>query len=1030
MRRRFLVRCVLILLIVGVVLPEFRRPVQAFEGEHFVWTYYLALHVGYTKRQAYQIASAAYAVDWDPNTGPMEAGPLEVVIGAQHPGMWYLNPTGPNDKVVGIWQKFHAFANVTHCVLTQEEQEWLASASETVADVVGNIGIVGRRQDTGRLHLTSVERDVFKVLPLCTAADRQRIADERRQARADLWALARSERNPGPLIHFVQDTYPHGDYTVVRGHAMLGHLPDFLDSDMAKAWAMTEDTIAVLQQFMREVLGQEPREPDRDAIRRVLTQLAAANPASDRKTVYYNWSTWDPGGNPTLTDALRAVSLEVGSPLLDRSLEVIRRMVDIDERTGRLPPKFPNAPAANLTTDAQSPPFVDDRIPSLWIPFRFNPGGYVAPTATVGGRAVEPRYGVERVEVTLGTPQAAVQALGRDRARVTFRFPYRVANAATLRAPSGAYLSPLPVLETLTEAGQAVHHHRLEGRGEGEHAIETWIERDVTDLERAVVWDVTVHPYGLDPVRQQTTVRPDVGCAALPQVAPSLNRLRALANGMGQTVLNQRQVRNRALNEDLPGIERDRVAAAAYLTQVEGVYDQVQAACRAASLMVGQVGLVRNQLDEAVRQATLLRSTALNLAGVTCEIAARIGTASTDDARANIRANAAGFAAQTRAKAAELEPVFTQARAAQGEIERVIQQARLRELVEQDGKRQAAVAWFGEALKTLNERIARVETTVADLPDPLAESETLASAIRTPLNSCLRTTAVRAVEVEAERLVGLVRDAMSGDDLDLEDVTPLADWTRQSVAAFEAVVRQSRIQRPACQGAADLMAQLEPQPRDLSATVDTIGVFVQNSRDASAKAESCAADAARARAPAGPPAPSSTVARPPAAPGVPVYRILETRIEPQIINRPDVQIQVVPGLQASFQLANRVGAASAAGQLTVTAPQEIRGHDEEFTISGVAVGQWNLGAQVFQWLNVNVNVMGRGDNQTTGQEMHPPGAYSARATASVTSTVNKEPQFARRWEEGGRRYLELRVGFGVALTEYGVLVKYIYATDQ
>lgn len=97
--RRFLVQCVLVLLIVGVVMPEFRQPAQAYEGEHFAWTYYLALHVGYTKRQAYQIASAAYAVDWDPNTGPMEAGPAEVLLGAQHPGMWYLSRAGRTSRI-------------------------------------------------------------------------------------------------------------------------------------------------------------------------------------------------------------------------------------------------------------------------------------------------------------------------------------------------------------------------------------------------------------------------------------------------------------------------------------------------------------------------------------------------------------------------------------------------------------------------------------------------------------------------------------------------------------------------------------------------------------------------------------------------------------------------------------------------------------------------------------------------------------------------------------------------------------------
>ena len=43
----------LLLLLIEAVLP---LSVLAYEGDHYVWTYYLALHVGFNRRQAYQIA--------------------------------------------------------------------------------------------------------------------------------------------------------------------------------------------------------------------------------------------------------------------------------------------------------------------------------------------------------------------------------------------------------------------------------------------------------------------------------------------------------------------------------------------------------------------------------------------------------------------------------------------------------------------------------------------------------------------------------------------------------------------------------------------------------------------------------------------------------------------------------------------------------------------------------------------------------------------------------------------------------------
>ena len=73
----------LLLVLVPVTLLLSPAQARAYEGPvHFAWTYYLALQVGFTERQAFQIASAAVAIDWDEDTGPMAAVALDVVFGS------------------------------------------------------------------------------------------------------------------------------------------------------------------------------------------------------------------------------------------------------------------------------------------------------------------------------------------------------------------------------------------------------------------------------------------------------------------------------------------------------------------------------------------------------------------------------------------------------------------------------------------------------------------------------------------------------------------------------------------------------------------------------------------------------------------------------------------------------------------------------------------------------------------------------------------------------------------------------------
>ncbi len=68
-----------------------------------------------------------------------------------------------------------------------------------------------------------------------------------------LWELAKHDRNPGPLLHFIQDLHSHGAYNTFHGHATANHVPDFIDQDRFNAINATVDTIIVLCEFKNEL---------------------------------------------------------------------------------------------------------------------------------------------------------------------------------------------------------------------------------------------------------------------------------------------------------------------------------------------------------------------------------------------------------------------------------------------------------------------------------------------------------------------------------------------------------------------------------------------------------------------------------------------------------------------------------------------------------------------------------------------------------------------------------------------------------
>lgn len=384
--------------------------VFAYEGDHYTWTYYLALHVGFTKRQAFQIACAAYAIDWDPDTGPMEATPGDAIYGAGHPGL--TGTTHP--QIAKIWTNFHAFAET---------------------------------------NLVGVGDEVEKA--------RQRQKDA-------LWALAKAQRNPGPLIHFTQDYYSHFEFDNVRGHAVLGHKPDFISNDPNfKARSMTKDTIAVLQRFMREVLGQPPKEPNYNRLWEVLDRVAQADPVPN---LLYP-GNFNPNGGP-------------GSPSLSKSLGVVRQAITEDEASGRLP-KFPEE-------------WFDSSLPSKWFQY-----GYDAE-----GRVANPRYAVEKPQFELVKEQVETKPIDARNFKITLRLTYRLSGLLDLRDGNGiSYLSPLPVLERHEVSDVPAYPKviKLE-HGNGEFTTEIEIQRGLSELEKGVTWTCVVQAYGFEPQTKQVQI--------------------------------------------------------------------------------------------------------------------------------------------------------------------------------------------------------------------------------------------------------------------------------------------------------------------------------------------------------------------------------------------------------------------------------------------------------------------------------------------------------------------------------------------
>jgi Mg-chelatase subunit ChlD len=420
---------ILVLLLLATVLPG--SVAWAYEGDHYVLTYYIALHLGYTRRQAYQVASAAYAIDWDKDTGPMEATAGDAILGATRDA--YVFTAHP--QIALIWKNFHAFADLNEY------------------------------KDPAKVEAT------------------------RSAQKAALWNLAVKQRNPGPLIHYTQDYFSHHDYDNVRGHAVAGHGPDFIGSDVPKARKMVEATVEVLSRFMREVLGGTPLPVDYNRFWAALDQIAARNPPP----LAANPTNFNPYGGS-------------GTPAFTASYGVVNALIVEDERAGRLP-TLPEG-------------WGDAVLPFKWYQFEYDPTAQVS----------DPFYAVETPRVDLLKAEFETQPIDANNFKFKLKLSYKLTDFKAFKGGDGLpWLSPLPVYERhLLSDAPTLQRVFKEERGNGEFSSEMELQRSRVELEKGVTWTPVIFPSGFDslyktvtlPVPPESKIAQD--CKALAALAKKL----------------------------------------------------------------------------------------------------------------------------------------------------------------------------------------------------------------------------------------------------------------------------------------------------------------------------------------------------------------------------------------------------------------------------------------------------------------------------------------------------------------------------
>lgn len=198
---------ILSILFSTVILISTPKTSLAYDNDtHFWLTYYLAIKAGFTDIQATQIASANISIDFDKQTQPGSHTP------DSKGGYFRLIK-----RMQIVHRKYHAFPSkfVTYKKSRKKYIDRWSPKIETdeAVQAIAN-QLIENRKDT-------------------------------------FWKRAlRLKMNPGPFLHYLQDSISHRRFTHVMGHMGYDRV-DFLSRDRAKAQRMGIQTLKYLLAYKR-----------------------------------------------------------------------------------------------------------------------------------------------------------------------------------------------------------------------------------------------------------------------------------------------------------------------------------------------------------------------------------------------------------------------------------------------------------------------------------------------------------------------------------------------------------------------------------------------------------------------------------------------------------------------------------------------------------------------------------------------------------------------------------------------------------
>ncbi|MBW2256728.1 MAG: hypothetical protein JRI25_19320, partial [Deltaproteobacteria bacterium] len=640
-----------VVIIVALLVAFLTAPVRAHAYDfdtHYLWTYYLALHAGFTDRQAFQIASGTQSIDVDPDVNPLFLATPEAIIAHGSPGhaasiRRAADPRNdPVDRLVALRDVFDFSGDNLTAILGPESP----FGNPAMGRVWRNYHcFVERALQDKYQRAARGERVVFTwddLLGLATQAQGPAVEARERQGDA-LWAQAVADGNPGPFLHFRQDCHSHGDFTDLRGHAVFGHAPDWWSVQKMHAWAMTEETLTALRDFRRQYLREPTNAPDMARIRTVFQRMIDANPSANlgiiqggdtwlaeahatREGRFYNfWS-------PVAATLSGNVGFDFALPDMTKAFLVIMEAIEEDRAAGRLHP-FPEV-------YWQTPP---DNF--LLYDYDGNAQVHMDLEEFVGGTSytrARSRSGDETGNVdAFRVEQPEVEMLDdssqyprvRIRPDRSSRGLYTVDVALTYEVSNlGHFGAGLPVYEECKWSDFfEVWSPPPKDRTNGTWQVRSKVFRTYEKLKDGVSWTCTVHPYGYEPKEVTVDVRwsgpPPEEEEREPGASEDLVRLwEALLDTRGRAIGTKAQVESTCAS-----VAAVREAVGAEIREYNRSLGPMEREVKALERVGAVVPTARETIDghaqtayQSAEQASESRSRVGESALETCETAERI----------------------------------------------------------------------------------------------------------------------------------------------------------------------------------------------------------------------------------------------------------------------------------------------------------------------------------------------------------------------------------------------------------------------